>query len=176
MENKLITEVLASQYKASLGMLRQTLEKVPEDQWNTDEYNNPNWQIAYHVLWATKLYLGTNTESYVPFDNAIEGAESLGGSQDWENPDENVKVEGFHTKDELLTFIDYIERNLQQSIVALQLDGKSGFEWYPYSRLELHINNVRHIQHHTAQIIERLKAKGITGFPWWADQNPPQEW
>ncbi|EKB58246.1 hypothetical protein [Bergeyella zoohelcum] len=42
MNNKKIAEILASQYKANLGMLRKTLEKVPEDQWNTDEYNNPN--------------------------------------------------------------------------------------------------------------------------------------
>ena len=176
MDDKTITDILASQYKASLGMLRQALEKVPEAQWNTEEYSNPNWQIAYHILWGAKFYLGANPESYVPFDNAIEGAESLGGSQEWENPDEGVVVDGFHTKDELLLFIDYIEGNLQQRIDALPLDKQSGFEWYPYSRLELHINNIRHIQHHTAQIIERLKAKGITGFPWWVDQNLPQAW
>lgn len=176
MENKVITAILASQYKASLGMLRKVLEKVPEEQWNTEEYNNPNWQIAYHLLWGAKFYLGANPERYIPFENAIEGAESLGGAQDWENPDAGVKVEGVHTKDELLSFIDSIEGDLQQSIEALPLDENSGFDWYPYSRLELHINSIRHIQHHTAQIIERLKAKGITGFSWWADQHPPQEW
>ncbi|WP_310107433.1 hypothetical protein [Algoriphagus sp. 4150] len=69
-----------------------------------------------------KFYPGANPESYAPFDNAIEGAESLGGSQDWENPDENVKVEGFHTKDELLSFIDDIERTLKQKNEALPLD------------------------------------------------------
>jgi len=176
MDNQTITNVLTSQYKASLGMLRQTLEKVPEEQWNDEDYNNPNWQIAYHILWGIKFYLGANPESYIPFENAIEGAESLGGSQDWENPDEGVKVEGFHTKDEILSFINAIESKLQSNIAALPLDKDSGFEWYPYSRLELHINNIRHIQHHTGQIIERLKAKGIAGFSWWADQNPPQAW
>lgn len=176
MENKVITNILASQYKASLGMLRNVLDKTPEEQWNNEDYNNPNWQIAYHILWGVKFYLGANPESYVPFQNAIEGAESLGGSQDWENTDEGVVVEGFHTKDELLSFINEIENNLQQRIEALPLEENSGFEWYPYSRLELHINSIRHIQHHTAQLIERLKANGITGFSWWADQNPPQEW
>jgi hypothetical protein len=60
----------------------------------------------------------------------------------------------------LISFIDNIESNLLSSIEALPLNDNSGFEWYPYSRFELHINNIRHIQHHTAQIIERLKAKG----------------
>ena len=176
MNNKSISSVLASQYKASLGMLRSAIIKMPKEQWNTDEYNNPNWQIAYHALWATKLYLGAHLESYVPFDNAKEGAESLGGSESWENPDGGIKVEGFHTKEEILSFIDHVEKNLLQAIESLPMDEASGFEWYPYSRLELHINNIRHVQHHTAQIIERLKAHGVTGFPWWIDQNEPQTW
>lgn len=176
MDNKTITDILASQYRASFGMLRNVIEKTPQEQWNTEEYNNPNWQIAYHILWGANFYLGTNPESYVPFENAIEGAESLGGSQEWENPEEGVVVEGFHTKDDLLSFIDEVESNLQQRIEALPLEENSGFEWYPYSRFELHINSIRHIQHHTAQLIERLKAKGITGFSWRIDQNPPQEW
>lgn len=176
MDDKSIYDILASQYKASLGMLRQVLDKVPGEQWNTEDYSNPIWQIAYHILWATKFYLGENPESYVPFDNAIEGAESLGGSQEWENPEEGVVVEGFHTKEDLFSFIEQLESDLQQKIALISLDGYSGFEWYPYTRLELHINYIRHIQHHTAQIIERLKAKGITGFQWWADQHRPAEW
>lgn len=176
MDNKTIAYILASQYKASLGMLRQALDKVSEEQWNSEDYNNPNWQIAYHVIWATKYYLGANPESYIPFENAIEGAESLGGVQDWENPDEGITVAGFHTKEELISFIDSLESKIQSAIKALPFNHNSGFEWYPNTRLELHINNIRHIQHHTAQIIERLKTKGATGFPWRADQNPTQEW
>ncbi|MFC3199922.1 hypothetical protein ACFOET_20045 [Parapedobacter deserti] len=176
MGNTMLIEILASQYKASLGMLRSAIDKIPDAQWNNDEYNNPNWQLAYHILWGVKFYLGANPASYMPWTNAIEGAESLGGIHDWENPDENVTVEGFHTKEELLSFISSLEDSLPNDIAKLPLNGDSGFEWYPYSRLELHINSIRHIQHHTAQLIERLKAKGITGFPWWADQYPPQEW
>lgn len=176
MDNKTITAIIVSQYKAGLGMLRHAIEKVPAAHWNTEDYSNANWQIAYHILWSVKFYLGANSESYSPWRNAIKGAESLGGSQDWENPDEDVAIEGHHTKDELLSFIDDLENTLPQAIEMLPLNDNSGFEWYPYSRCELHINNIRHIQHHTAQIIERLKAKGITGFVWWVDQNSPREW
>lgn len=176
MDNKAIAAILTSQYKASLRMLRQVIEKVPSEEWNNEEYNNPNWQIAYHILWGVKFYLAANPESYHPWENAVEGAESLGGSEDWENPEEGVVVNGYHTQEELISFIDDIEGTLNQAIEVLPLDKSSGFEWYPYSRLELHINTIRHIQHHTAQIIERLKLKGISGFPWAVDGNPPQEW
>ncbi|MDN5215068.1 DinB family protein [Fulvivirgaceae bacterium BMA12] len=173
MDNKTINEILESQYRAALQMLRQTIEKIPSAQWKTDEYKNPNWQIAYHATWAAQLYLGANMEAFVPWEKAIKGAESLGGTQDWENPDESVTVEGYNSKDELLSFINNVEDDLQQAISKLPIHENSGFEWYPYSRLELHINNIRHIQHHTAQLIERMKAKGITGFPWAIDGNPP---
>ena len=176
MDNQSIVAALASQYKASLGMLRQAVEQVPEELWNNGDYSNPNWQIAYHVIWGVKFYLGTTSESYVALENAIEGAESLGGSQDWENPDAGVIVEGFHTKDELIDFIFSLEAELLPAIAGLPLEDPSGFEWYSFSRLELHINSIRHIQHHTAQIIERLKAKGITGFTWWADEHAPGAW
>lgn len=176
MKNKSISAIIASQYRAGLGMLRQVIERVPEEQWNTEGYNSPNWQIAYHVAWATKFYLGPDPESYEPFPNAIEGAESLGGAQDWENPEVGITLEGHHTQAELLSFLDDIHNTLLPSIEALPLEQDSGFEWYPYSRLELHINSIRHIQHHTAQLIERLKLKGISGFSWWADQHSPDFW
>lgn len=176
MEDKLISDILASQYKAALGMLRQAIGKIPDEQWNTEEYGNPNWQIAYHIVWGVKFYLGAGPESYIPWKEAIEGAESLGGSHDWENPEEGVTIERPHSKEELFIFIEDLENNLVRDIEALPLHEASGFEWYPYTRLELHINSIRHIQHHTAQLIERSKKKGVTGFPWWADRHQPQEW
>jgi lambda repressor-like predicted transcriptional regulator len=166
MNESLIHTTLISQYKASLRMLRKALEKTPNELWNDTESHNPVWQIGYHVLWSTKFYLEANPESYVPWANAIEGAESLGGSEEWENPEEGIALSGYHPREELLSFAEDLESTLPQSIKAIPLDNDSGFEWYPFSRLELHLNNIRHIQHHTAQIIERLKQKGLRGFPW----------
>lgn len=174
MEYSSVIKILLSQYRAALGMLRDVTEKVPDTEWNSHEYNNPNRQLIYHTIWSAKLYLSSNYETFVPFVGAIEGAESLGGDKDWENPE--VEVVGLNSKQEILEFIQEVEQNLESSLTLLPLYADSGFEWYPYSRLELHLNTIRHIQHHTAQVIERLKAKGISGFPWWIDQNKPAEW
>ncbi len=176
MENEMINNVLISQYKAAFNMLRQVVGKTPDDQWNSDEYQNPNWQIAYHAIWSAKLYLGANMESFIPWDGAVKGGESLGGANDWENPDDGITLTGHHTRSEVLSFIAILEKELSVTVSSLPLSEDSGFEWYPYSRLELHINNIRHLQHHTAQLIERMKAKGISGFPWAIDGNPEGEW
>lgn len=176
MEQTAIRNVLVSQYQASLNMLKSTIEKIPAEAWNDTAYNNPCWQIAYHAIWGTRFYLGSGIDSFVPWEKSITGAESLGGLAEWENPEVGIVVEGYNSPEELLSFISEIESGLQQDIQSLPLHESSGFEWYPFTKLELHLMNIRHIQHHTAQLIERLKIKGQHGFPWAIDGNPPQEW
>lgn len=157
-------------------MLRTVIEKTPPEELYAEEYGNPSWQIAYHAIWGVQFYLGANAESFIPWDEAIEGAESLGGAAEWENAGEDMVVDKQNTAEELISFIDHIETGLRQALEALPLDEPSGFDWFPFSRFELHINTIRHLQHHTAQLTERLTHKGITGFPWAIDRNPPQEW
>ncbi len=175
MNNKVIAGILVSQYKAALYMFRQAIEKVPADEWNTNEYKNPHWQIAYHTIWTTKFYLGPNPESLMPWPGSIAGAEHLGGKEEWENPEPGVVVAGYQSKEEIISFIENTEAILNQSVEALPFEEYTGFDWYPYTRFEFHINNIRHIQHHAGQIIERLKAKGFSGFHWAADGTTPKK-
>jgi len=82
MEMEAINGILASQYKAGLRMLFQAIEKTPSEHWNSEEFTNPIWQIAYHTLWGVKFYLSPGPEKFEPWKEAIEGAESLGGAQE----------------------------------------------------------------------------------------------
>ncbi|MBG0788360.1 MAG: hypothetical protein H0S79_24995, partial [Anaerolineaceae bacterium] len=43
-------QVIKSQYKAALAMLRQAIEKCPEALWTDASYQNPFWRVAYHTL------------------------------------------------------------------------------------------------------------------------------
>ena len=52
-----LTEVLISQYQASLEMFKQTITKCPELLWNSPGDKAKFWQIAYHALFYTHLYL-----------------------------------------------------------------------------------------------------------------------
>jgi len=42
----------------------------------------------------------------------------------------------------------------------------SGFHWYKVSKLEHQMINLRHIQHHTAQLADRLRASDDIGIGW----------
>jgi hypothetical protein len=88
----------------------------------------------------------------------------LGGS--WEDPGAAVVVEGVHSSDELLAFLDLLLAGLPEAVATLPLEDGSEFEWYPFSQLELHLNNIRHVQHHTGQLIERLRSRGVAGIKW----------
>lgn len=166
MNQQSVADIVDNLYRASLRMLRTVIETTPHNELYSSEYSSPSWKIAYHTIWSTQFYLGADPELFIPWEKAIEGVESLGGTEEWEHPDESLVEEGQNTREELLAFLDSIEEGLRKSIEGLPLDAPSGFDWYPFSRLELHLNSMRHIQHHTAQLIERLKLKGISGFPW----------
>ena len=46
------------------------------------------------------------------------------------------------------------------------LAGPSGFHWLPFTRLELHLYNVRHLQHHAGQLGATLRRQVGEGVPW----------
>jgi hypothetical protein len=46
------------------------------------------------------------------------------------------------------------------------LDSASGFHWLPFSRFELHLYNLRHLEHHTGQLADRLRSVANLGVTW----------
>ena len=164
MNSTTLTDALASQYEAALEMLRAAIQATPSMLWDSADYKNRTWRLAYHTLYYTKMYLASSLETFSVWDGAIDGAESLGGS--WEDPSAIVAVAGVHSVDDLMAFLESLLAEVPEAIAALPLEGESGFDWYPFTRWELHLNNIRHIQHHTGQIIERLRSQGVTGIEW----------
>jgi hypothetical protein len=59
--------------------------RVPPEIWDSPEYQNRTWGLAYHTLWAVRFHLGPSPEAFVPWDGAIDGAEA------WADPG-NPKV------------------------------------------------------------------------------------
>lgn len=163
-----IIAAIVSQYEGALEMLRSAIVQAPEGIWDSPEYENRTWRLAYHALWGVRFYLGTSPEAFVPWEDAIDGAESLGGS--WE-PEGAAQVDRVHTVEELTRFLDSLLEEIPAAVASLPLDAPSGFEWYPFTRFELHIHSIRHTQHHAAQLIERARAQGVRGFNWVAGRD-----
>lgn len=159
-----LVSVLVSQYRAGLRMLRAAIQAVPPALWDDAAYEHRTWRLAYHTLYVTRMYLFPSMEAVTPWQGAIEGAHSMGG--DWEETAGPPAVEGVHTPAEIIEFLDSVYRSLPEAVAALPLEADSGFEWYPFTRLELYLMSIRHVQHHTGQLIERLRTHGVGGIAW----------
>jgi len=56
---------------------------------------------------------------------------------------------------------------VDDAVEAMDLDrSESGFSWYRMSKLEHQLVNIRHIQHHGAQLIDRVRSVADIGVRW----------
>jgi len=61
-----IQSALKSQYHAPLAMLKQAVERCPDDLWTAPGEPSPFWQVAYHTLFFTHLYLQQDEKAFGP--------------------------------------------------------------------------------------------------------------
>jgi uncharacterized damage-inducible protein DinB len=149
-----MTEELISQYKAAVHMLENSINNCPESLWNDDSYKNIYWQIVYHTLHYTNFYLAKSQDSFVPWGKHIENWHRFENI----NFDRKRGATAFqYSKSELLDYVYELIGAVENQITEKSLYEQTGFEWLKMNRLELHLYNLRHLQHHTGQLTERLQ-------------------
>lgn len=146
-------KVIRSQYLAALEMLDQAIRQCPQDLWVNTEYQNQFWQVAYHVLFYTHLYLQPSEEDFVPWPEHKENYHSFEALAS-ESPDRGEVVA--YTEQEVLEYLDFCRQEVKRQVDAINLEAESGFYWLPFNKLELQFYNIRHLQHHTGELCERL--------------------
>lgn len=145
-----VRAILAGQFEASLAMLDRCLRQCPPQHWDGRVARYPFWQIAYHTLCFVDLYLSPGESEFQP-----RGIHPGARRDTFEEP-ATRRVE----PRELLS---YAEICRQKALDVLNgetpesLRRPSGFSWLPITRGELHIYNIRHIQHHTGQLSAFLR-------------------
>jgi hypothetical protein len=153
-------KIIRSQYLATLEMLNQAIIQCPQDLWADAKFGNQFWQIAYHALFYTHLYLQTTEEDFNPRKMHFENAHRFS------TPEPGLSVEGegagSYQKEEILEFLDFCRQEVDERVAELDPDAESGFDWIPFNKQELQFYNIRHLQHHTGELCERLgTAAGI---------------
>jgi len=154
---------ITRQYQASLKMLMDVIEKCPDSIWANEEYENAYWRIVYHALFYTTLYLSANPVEYVPYPHHIENYNLLGTHTKDHQP---IHIERIYLKDEMMEYTVAVFNSIESWVNRFPMEDSSGFDWIPLNRFELHLYNIRHLQHHTGQLIERLHQTGIKGIKW----------
>jgi len=159
-----VHEILGKQYRASIAMLREAITKCPESLWLAPDYPNKFWHIAYHVLFCTHMYLQNSYEEFTPWEKHRENYQWL-GPLPWP-PHERPKIETPYSKEEVLEYLRICSREIDARVPSLDFSAPSGFFWLSFAKLELQLYNIRHLQHHTAQLIDRLRTVAQIGVAW----------
>lgn len=150
-----IKRALKGQYHAGLAMLRETIEKCPENVWLGGTHPRNPWRIAYHALFYTHLYLMAREEEFVPWAMHREHVPAL-----WEDED-GPPIEPAYSRAEEMAYLEMIYAGVDGWVDLIDLDSlDSGFSWYSIPKLDHQLLNIRHLGGHVGQLSELVIATG----------------
>lgn len=164
MEESAIHSAILKQYRASLAMLRQAIEWCSEDLWLLSTYRNQFWHVAYHSVFYTHLYAQASEAAFRPWMKHMQDSQYL-GPRPWA-PNEPRKIPQPYAKADVLEYLTLCSADVEANVPALHFDDESGFYWLKFDKLELQFYNIRHLQHHTGQLADRLRTVSGIGLPW----------
>jgi len=163
----MIKESLWKQFGASIDMLKNAILLFPEEYWNT---NHKFFYNAYHCLVFLDYYLTfpapKNFSAPLPF--TISDKIPTGCIDD-------LVPDKIYSKQELLDYLDTNRKKCHQVIAGLT-EEKLNERWIEeeehgrdYAVLELLLYNMRHVQHHAAQLNMLLRQE-INDAPNWVSR------
>src|ERR1700738_5308421 len=117
---------LISQYRSSLKMLMDTIEKCPENLWENNTYESAYWRIVYHSLFYTALYLSESADSFVSWTGHIINYNCLGSLTHDNKP---IIIKNSYTKADMADYAQSIYNSLDNVVTNLSDNESSGFEW-----------------------------------------------
>jgi uncharacterized damage-inducible protein DinB len=158
MTNKL-KQVIQSQYHAALTMLENSVKGCPVSLWEDKTYKNQYWQIAFHTLYYTHYYLGDFETSFEPWEKYKKDYQYL-------TPSSSALFIEPYSQQDVLEYLKFCRKQVDERIPNTRLDNPSGLEWLPTTKLELLLYNLRHIQHHAGQLIDRLRIHSDIPSEW----------
>ncbi|MCG3138619.1 MAG: hypothetical protein HJJLKODD_02485 [Phycisphaerae bacterium] len=162
---EIVKRMIRSQMEAALRMVEACVEQCPEERWNEPVCNLAYCQAVFHVLFFTDCYLGANTAALREQPFHQEHPEFF---RDYEELQDKAQ-EQLYDRPAIHHYLQHCYRKLAELIAAeteTTLAAPCGFEWLKFSRAELYLYNLRHIQHHAAQLSLRLRLDSGEGVKW----------
>ena len=159
MDNSL-KETLWKQFGASIDMLENALIVCPDELWNTEA---KFWYNAYHCLFYLDYYLTLEPDKFSPPSPFTLSEFDPAGAM----PDQ------VYSKAVLLAYLQANRKKCHDLIESMttEIAYKRWVNAYKnYSVIEILLYNMRHVQHHAAQL-NLLLQQGINNAPRWVSQT-----
>lgn len=154
--NKDLNLIIWNQFGASIDMLENTINACPQKFWDTEK---KFWYISYHCLFWLDHYLDDKpSEFHPPTPFTLSEFDSSG-----------LMPERTYSKEELLNYLEHC-RNKCFDLLSKMTSEKATSRWTngykDYSLTEILLYNMRHVQHHAAQLHLILR-QDIDDAPRW---------
>ncbi len=155
--------IVWQQFGAAIDMLQNALTACPEELWNTE---SKFWYTGYHTLFWLDYYLSVET----PMEKDFIPQEPFTKSEF----EDGAMPERVYNKIELLAYCNFGRQKCHDLITVLSeeqlLTKRFVSEYRDYSILEMLLYNMRHVQHHTAQL-NLLLRQGKKDVPDWVSRT-----
>jgi hypothetical protein len=163
-----LRDLLNHQYEAALSALHHSIVRCPDELWNEPVARWRFCTAAFHVVFFADVYLQPSDDEEAVKQQAFH-CESAAEFRDYEELQDR-EPEFCYERDFVVAYLRFVRDKAQATIAAESaetLAGPSGFQRRKCTRAELHVYNIRHIQHHAAQLALRLRQNdGNVSIPW----------
>ena len=152
-------EIVWGQFGAAIDMLDNAMRACPDTVWGDHSRSPEFWYLAFHTLFYLDLYLSESDVGFSPpAPFTLDELDERG-----------LMPDRVYTKEELQRYLAHGREKCRSTILALteeRANRRSGFEWLDISFAEVLFYNMRHVQHHAAQLNLLLRQK-IDSAPRW---------
>jgi hypothetical protein len=147
------------QFGAAIDMLENAMLACPDELWSDRSQRPEYWYLVYHTLFWLDYYLSYSDEKFTP---------PAPFTRDELDP-AGVLPERPYTKDELRAYLEHGRRKCRAAVETLTDEmarQRSGIVRPEMSGAELLLYNMRHVQHHAAQLNLILRQKTDSAPRW----------
>jgi hypothetical protein len=158
-------QLIVNQYEAVLSALNFCVDRCPDDLWTAPVGGSAFCQAVFHALFYADFYLEPGEESLrqQPFHHANPDF-----FRDYEELEDRQPVQ-LYTRAEIKRYLQHCREKAAATLAAESaaiLSGPAGFARRSFTRAELHIYNIRHLQDHGSQLGMYLGAQAGFEMPW----------
>ena len=151
-----LKKLIVNQYEAAFCTLNMCMERCPDAAWNRPVHKHLFCQVVFHTLFYADYYLGENEAAFrrQPYHLANEKFFA-----DYEEL-RDCQPQALYDKAGIRSYMKHCRAKASAALAAetaSSLSAPCSFARREFSRTELHIYNIRHIQHHTGQLSAYLR-------------------
>ena len=156
MGKNMLSRCVASQMLAGLDMLKDCIDRCPENEWHERHQDYPFSQVVFHTLFDCDYHLSEREEEFMKQSFHKANRDDFGEYEELEEripqhfPDRSFINQYFeHCKSKIVQTVEAIA---DTDLIIPNSDIRKNM-----TKLERYVNLIRHMQHHTAQLGLRLQ-------------------